>query len=81
MKTLNFFILVVRLEALALSPSARRKSNHISFFKNEEGVRVEDREGMCNVVKEYFSRIFAEPETDRASNMTVSPRLVSRIKM
>lgn len=33
------------------SASARKKANHINFLGNDDGVRVESAEGMCNIVK------------------------------
>lgn len=32
--------------------------NRINFLFNNDGVRVEDHEGMCEIVKEYFNTLF-----------------------
>lgn len=40
------------------SASARKKTNRINFLINNDGVRVQDQEGMCEVVKEYFTTLF-----------------------
>lgn len=41
------------------SASLRKKMNHISFLKNEEGMAISDNDGMCALVKEYFENVFA----------------------
>lgn len=41
------------------SASARRKANNISFWLNDAGEHVNDHEGMCNIVKDYFTDLFA----------------------
>lgn len=43
------------------SASARKKTNHIAYLETTTGVRVEDHDGMCNVVKDYFFQVFMDP--------------------
>lgn len=38
--------------------SARKKANKISFLTDKDGNKAEDQEGMCEVVKEYFTSLF-----------------------
>lgn len=59
------------------SASARKKANHISFLENENGVREDNPEAMCNIVKDYFVKIFGESERRAQNNGVVSPRVVS----
>lgn len=40
------------------SASTRRKTNHIPYLLNDEGIRVQDGDAMCNIVKNYFVDIF-----------------------
>ncbi|XP_074352714.1 uncharacterized protein LOC141691861 [Apium graveolens] len=40
------------------SASTRRKTNHIPNLLNDEGIRVQDGDAMCNIVKNYFLDIF-----------------------
>ncbi|KAK1381145.1 hypothetical protein POM88_027889 [Heracleum sosnowskyi] len=47
------------------SASLRKKMNNVSFLKNEEGEVVSDHEGMCIMVKEYFSKVFVDSSVDR----------------
>lgn len=37
----------------------RKKSNHISFLKNNDGEVVSNHAGMCNIVRDYFNSVFA----------------------
>ena len=67
--------------------SARKKTNHISFLVNGNGDKVESQEGMCNIVRSYFSEIFSassslEEETIVNSRLVTTEendKLVSRI--
>lgn len=59
------------------SVSARKKANKISFLINNEGERVQDHEGMCEVVREYFNTLFSEDDNtasirDIVGHMTVT---------
>lgn len=40
------------------SASIRRKINHINFIELDNGIKVDDLDGMCNVVKDYFTEVF-----------------------
>ncbi|KAL8134789.1 hypothetical protein AgCh_009705 [Apium graveolens] len=40
------------------SASSRRKVNHIPFLESDSGIQVHDKDGMCNIVKDYFLDIF-----------------------
>lgn len=46
------------------SATTRKKANKISFLINNEGERVQDQEGMCEVVMEYFSTLFSEADNN-----------------
>lgn len=41
------------------SASIRKKLNHISYLKTEAGEVVDTEQGMCAVVNEYFTNVFA----------------------
>lgn len=41
------------------SASARKKMNRIKYLDKENGERVDDHDGMCTVVREYFTDLFA----------------------
>lgn len=58
------------------SASAGKKVNHISYLETEDGVMVENTEGMCNIVKDYFAKVFAESRRDLQTVGTSSPRSV-----
>lgn len=40
------------------SASAMKKTNKVEYLINEEGVKVEDQDGMCKVVIDYFTLLF-----------------------
>lgn len=40
--------------------TTRRNRNIISQFNNEDGILVEEQEGLCNVAKEYFFDLFLQ---------------------
>ena len=44
------------------SATARKKANKIEFLTNEEGERVEDLDGMCGIIRDYFVNLFTEEE-------------------
>lgn len=60
------------------STATRRKTNHVSFLELEDGSRVNDQYGMCNIVKDYFLNIFAKPNHISFDNEGSSPRTVTR---
>lgn len=39
--------------------TTRKKNNHVMFLETDTGERVEDHEGMCQIVKDYFTGVFA----------------------
>lgn len=43
------------------SATTRRKVNRINFLMADDGSRVDNEEGMCELIHEYFSNVFAEP--------------------
>lgn len=50
--------------------SARRRTNHIPYLINENGMKVDNHDEMCNIVKEYFTWVFtrnARPRNDQNS--------------
>lgn len=47
--------------------SARRKTNRLCFLERENGVKVENHEEMCHIVRDYFSTVFQGDQRD--SNM------------
>lgn len=36
----------------------RKKINHVTKLRNDEGTLVDDHEGMCSIVEEYFVNLF-----------------------
>lgn len=42
------------------SATARRKTNHVDRLQTDAGVLVDDYQGMCRVVKDYYTSIFSE---------------------
>ncbi|KAL8092290.1 hypothetical protein AgCh_034546 [Apium graveolens] len=44
--------------------STRRKTNLIPFLEIDNGVQVNDKDGMCNMLKEYFLDIFRGDQHD-----------------
>lgn len=57
---------------------ARKKANFINFLETEDGVQVDDSDGMCNIVKDYFARVFGEPVNTSNNYETSCPRKVTR---
>lgn len=45
------------------STSVRKKLNHVDYLKTEVGDIVTDEQGMCDVVKDYFTNIFTGSNT------------------
>ena len=50
------------------SASARRRTNRIDFLVNDHGERVNDQEGMCDMVRNYFSEVFAGDNVVEGNN-------------
>lgn len=52
--------------------SSRKKLNHISALRGEDGNLVTDHEGLCRLLKDYYSKVFMGEETNisQASNAT-----------
>lgn len=42
------------------SATTRKKTNHVSWLKSETGDRVENHDGMCRIVQDYYTNIFAD---------------------
>lgn len=49
--------------------TGRRKKNQIRYLKDENGLVVDDHEGMCVIVKQYFSKIFSGDEVTERDSM------------
>lgn len=60
------------------SASAWRKANKINFLFNDVGVRVEEHEGMYEVVKNYFEKLFKEGVSEGELLNQGSHRTVTR---
>ncbi|XP_074347681.1 uncharacterized protein LOC141686552 [Apium graveolens] len=59
------------------SASAKKKANKIAFLTNDAGERVEDHDGMSEIVREYFSKLFTEEEGINNMTMPDSHRMLS----
>lgn len=59
------------------SASARKKANHIHHLLDETGAKIEDNEGMGNIVKDYFKNIFTRADTGRVLDRGNSPRVIT----
>lgn len=57
--------------------SARKKNNRVNFLMTDGGTRVDSNAGMCEIVKDYFSSIFAATDLVQPAYTNVSPRVVS----
>lgn len=44
------------------SASAKKKINKIEFLTNDEGEKIENHNGMCEIIQYYFSKLFTEEE-------------------
>lgn len=47
------------------SATVRKKSNHISFLKDDDGEVVSNHNGICALVRDYFSKVFAGSDRHR----------------
>lgn len=52
------------------SASSRRKTNYIPFLESDSGVKVNDKDGICNMVKDYFSDIFRGDQQSSSTHFT-----------
>ncbi|KAL8126745.1 hypothetical protein AgCh_013868 [Apium graveolens] len=59
------------------SASARKKANKISFLYDNDGNKVEDQDGMCEVVKEYFNTLFTVNDNTGETQNSRGHRVVS----
>lgn len=59
------------------SASTRRKTNRISFLESDSGVQVNDKEGMCNLVKDYFTDTFRGDQHNMAVHFDEETRFVT----
>lgn len=59
------------------SASAKRKANRICFLNNDEGERIESQEGMCDIVRDYFTKLFTEAESTTEMANATSHRRIS----
>lgn len=55
----------------------KRKANWIGFLTNAEGGRVEDHNGMCEVVCDYFKKLFTEDTCITNIALSNSHRMLS----
>lgn len=60
------------------STSARKKANKISFLFDDEGNKIEDQVGMCEVVKNYFTMMFTVVDNVGDSQNLRGHKLVSK---
>lgn len=51
------------------SASARKKTNHIDFLENDQGVQIQEHEAMSCIVKDYFTEVFTN---NRAGNINLT---------
>lgn len=58
--------------------STRKRINKITYLVGEDGVRVEDQEGMSEVVRDYFTRLFTGDVEEGALVYEQGVRTVSR---
>lgn len=49
--------------------SSRKKMNHISGLKAEDGTMVTGHEEMCSLLENYFNRVFLESGSGPVQNM------------
>lgn len=59
------------------SATTRKKTNHVDFLINDEGIRVEGHEAMCKVVHNYFSGVFSSQVNESMVDRNMSPRTVT----
>lgn len=59
------------------SATAREKANRISFLLNNEGDRVEDHEGMCRIVCDYFTTLFTDEDHIVEDTRTAGHRTIT----
>lgn len=57
--------------------TARKRTNNISYLIDDSGEKIEDHEGMCNVVRSYFSGVFAGEMAEESNSPLDCPRIVS----
>lgn len=57
--------------------SAKKKANKIDFLVNDEGEKIENHEGMCDVVKDYFTNLFTEEERTTGEANIASHRVLT----
>ncbi|XP_074327890.1 uncharacterized protein LOC141665806 [Apium graveolens] len=49
---------------VSVSTSTRRKTNHIPFLENDRGSQVNDNDGMCSIVRDYFLDVFRNGQSN-----------------
>lgn len=59
------------------SATSRKKSNHIAYLLDDNNERVDSEEGMCHVVHDYFSKLFAGDSTEEDNTHMNSPRKIT----
>lgn len=59
------------------SASTRKKSNHIEYLIYDNGTRVDDHQGMCDVVLTYFADLFRGDLTYEDSSHMNYPRKIT----
>lgn len=62
------------------SASARKKSNNVVYLIDDDGERVDDPNGMCNVVYNYFSALFSRDTVEEEPTNSDSPRKVTEVQ-
>lgn len=59
------------------SASIRRKTNRIPYLESDNGVQVNDKEGMCSMVKDYFTDIFRDEQHTSMDHVSEETRYIT----
>lgn len=62
------------------STSTWKKLNHISSLMSNAGFEVINHDGMCNIVKNYFNKVFAESNISPRIIMSLQHRIITKRK-
>lgn len=60
-----------------VNASARKRNNKDSYLINDQGDRVDDHVGMCDIVSNYFKGVFVGEVVDNFTNNAISPRTIT----
>jgi hypothetical protein len=56
--------------------TSRKKLNRILSLENDAGIRVTDKQGLCQIAKGYFEEIFLENQSNRAPMLAAMDNVV-----